>query len=118
MATDVDDGERDYSGVKCYFCNEMGHIASHCPKKKKNQVDKKAREIAATTATTATDNTSTIGTKPTSVNVDPVMGEKLFSTIVQEDEDLGEFNLATVASHEKVLAGRGDPVPEKWIILD
>ena len=34
LATNVDDGERDYSGVKCFFCNEMGHIATHCPKKK------------------------------------------------------------------------------------
>ena len=79
LGTDVDDGERDYSGVKCYFCNEMGHIASDCPKKKKKQADKKAQEIAATTATTATDDTSTIGTQPTTVNVDPVMSEKLFS---------------------------------------
>ena len=49
-------------------------------------------------------------------------GEKTvgaFSTIVEEDDDeFGEFNLATVANHEKVLAGRDDPVPESWILLE
>ena len=53
LTTDVDDGERDYSRVKCFFCEEMGHIATHCPKKKKKKADKKrAKEVAATTATT------------------------------------------------------------------
>ena len=94
----MDDGERDYSRVKCFFCEEMGHIATHCPKKKKKkQADKKAKEIDAMTATTATDDASTIGPQPMTVNVDPVTGENLFRTIVEVDEDFGEFNLATVA---------------------
>ena len=65
LATDVNGGDhrgRDMSKVKCYFCNEMGHIATNCPKKKKKQEEKKAKEIAATTTT---DDTSTIGTQPT-----------------------------------------------------
>ena len=119
LATDVDDDEWDYIGTTCYYCNKMRHIAQECPKKKKNQADKNAQEIAATTAT---DDTSTIGTKPTSVNVDGGTGEKTvgaFSTIVEEDDDeFGEFNLATVANREKVFTGRDDPVPESWIMLD
>ena len=104
--------------MKCFFCNEMGHITTHCPKKKKKQVDKKAKEIAVTTVTTITDDTSTIGTQPTTVNVDPVTGEKLFSTIVEVEEDFGEFNLATVVNAEKVMTGRDEPVPSSWILLD
>ena len=69
-------------------------------------------------STTVTNDTSTIGTQPTTVNVDPVTGEKLFSTFVEVDEDFGGFNLTTVANHEEVLAGRYEPVPASWILLD
>ena len=59
-----------------------------------------------------------IGTQPTTVNEYLVTGEKLFSTIVEVDNDLGDFNLATVANHETVMAGRDEPVPASWILLD
>ena len=30
-------GPRDMSRMECYYCGEMGHIAKHCPKKRKDQ---------------------------------------------------------------------------------
>jgi hypothetical protein len=48
LATDVDDGDRggrDMSKVKCYFCNEMGHIATNCPKKKRRKQMRKRRKL-------------------------------------------------------------------------
>jgi hypothetical protein len=28
---------RDLSKARCYCCNQLGHLASHCPKKKKKK---------------------------------------------------------------------------------
>ena len=40
---------RDLSKLRCYFCNQLGHLASHCPERKK----KKEPEGLETVATTA-----------------------------------------------------------------
>jgi hypothetical protein len=37
---------RDLSKVRCYCCNQLGHLASQCPEKRKEQ---EGLEIAATT---------------------------------------------------------------------
>ena len=114
-----------------------GAYSNQLPKEKKKKADEKAKEIAATTATTITDDASTIGTQPTTINVDPVTGERIFSTFVEVDDDEGEFNmatvlqeidepipdgwefnLATIATDEKVMAARDEPVLESWILLD
>ena len=69
--------------------------------------------------------------------MDPVTGERIFSTFVEVDDDDGEFNmatvlqgldeptpdgwefnLATIATNEKVMTARDEPVPENWILLD
>jgi hypothetical protein len=36
-------GKRDMSKVKCFYCNELGHIAPNCPKKAK-EVEEKAQK--------------------------------------------------------------------------
>jgi hypothetical protein len=41
---------RDFSKVICYCCNQLGHLASHCPERKKKK--KKELEGPETTATT------------------------------------------------------------------
>ena len=69
--------------------------------------------------------------------MDPITGERIFSTFVEVGDDEGEFNmatvlqgldeptpdgwefnLATIATKEKVMAARDEPVPENWILLD
>jgi hypothetical protein len=42
---------RDLSKVRCYCCNQLGHLVSHCPERKKKK--KKEPEGPETTATTA-----------------------------------------------------------------
>jgi hypothetical protein len=38
------------SKVKCYYCNQLGHLASHCPKRKKKKKESEGPETAATAA--------------------------------------------------------------------
>jgi hypothetical protein len=43
--------ERDLSKVRCYCCNQLGHLASHCPeRKKKKKKDSEGPETVATAA--------------------------------------------------------------------
>ena len=39
----------DLSKVKCYCCNQLRHLASHCPERKKKKNEHQGPEIAATT---------------------------------------------------------------------
>jgi hypothetical protein len=40
---------RDLSKVRCYCCNQLGHLASHCPERKKKKKESEGPETAATT---------------------------------------------------------------------
>ena len=46
---------RDLSKVRCYCCNQLGHLASQCPEKKKKR---KEQEGPATVATTTMEDFS------------------------------------------------------------
>jgi hypothetical protein len=41
---------RDLSKVRCYCCNQLGHLASHCPERKKKKKESEGPETAATAA--------------------------------------------------------------------
>jgi hypothetical protein len=41
---------RDLSKVRCYCCNQLGHLASHCPERKKKKKESEGLETAATGA--------------------------------------------------------------------
>jgi hypothetical protein len=41
---------RDLSKVRCYCCNQLGHLASQCPEKKKKRKEQEGPETTATTA--------------------------------------------------------------------
>jgi hypothetical protein len=36
------------SKVRCYCCNQLGHLASHCPERKKKKKEPERPETAAT----------------------------------------------------------------------
>jgi hypothetical protein len=38
------------SKVRCYCCNQLGHLASHCPERKKKKKESEGPETAATTS--------------------------------------------------------------------
>ena len=38
------------SKVRCYCCNQLGHLASHCPERKKKKKESEGLEITATAA--------------------------------------------------------------------
>jgi hypothetical protein len=40
---------RDLSKFRCYCCNQLGHLASQCPEKKKKKKEKEGPKIADTT---------------------------------------------------------------------
>jgi hypothetical protein len=40
---------RDLSKVRCYYCNQLGHLASHCPERKKKKKESEGPETATTT---------------------------------------------------------------------
>jgi hypothetical protein len=40
---------RDLSKVRCYCCNQLGHLASHCPEKKKKKETEGPEKVATTT---------------------------------------------------------------------
>jgi hypothetical protein len=35
------------SKVRCYCCNQLGHLASHCPKRRRKKKEPEGLEIAA-----------------------------------------------------------------------
>jgi hypothetical protein len=41
---------RDLSKVRCYCCNQLGHLASRCPERKKKKKEPEGPETTATTA--------------------------------------------------------------------
>jgi hypothetical protein len=41
---------RDLSKVRCYCCNQLGHLASQCPERKKKKKESEGPETAATAA--------------------------------------------------------------------
>jgi hypothetical protein len=41
--------ERDLSKVRCYCCNQLGHLASHFPERKKKKKESEGLETTATT---------------------------------------------------------------------
>jgi hypothetical protein len=41
--------ERDLSKVRCYCCNQLGHLASHCPERKKKKKESEGPETTTTT---------------------------------------------------------------------
>ena len=41
--------ERDLSKVRCYCCNQLGHLTSHCPKRKKKMKSEEPETAATTT---------------------------------------------------------------------
>jgi hypothetical protein len=43
---------RDLSEVRCYCCNQLGHLASQCPEKKKKKKKKKKEQEGLDTTTT------------------------------------------------------------------
>jgi hypothetical protein len=40
---------RDLSKVRCYCCNQLGHLASHCPERKKKKKEQEGPETTTTT---------------------------------------------------------------------
>ena len=42
--------ERDLSKFRCYCCNQLGHLASHCPERKKKKKEPEGPETTATAA--------------------------------------------------------------------
>jgi hypothetical protein len=42
--------ERDLSKVRCYCCNQLGHLASHCLERKKKKKEQEGSETTATSA--------------------------------------------------------------------
>ena len=40
---------RDFSKVRCYCCDQLGHLDSRCPERKKKKKEPKGPETAATT---------------------------------------------------------------------
>jgi hypothetical protein len=41
---------RDLSKVRCYYCNQLGHLASHCRERKKKKKELEGHETTATIA--------------------------------------------------------------------
>lgn len=136
------DNDDDEGGVKpwhndmtCYHCGERGHIAKHCPKKKKNQdkspekhstnanVGKGKAQLTQASAppnvvwggSVKSDDTESKTTEllpgqiPNCQNYDPVTGKALL-TILEDDDSFKEFNF-------HMISGRSG-LPSSWLLLD